>query len=103
MTKARADAAPTYAADERVVCSHSFSDSKKFRGGSSGAELLACHTEPKVRQNGTVKTMSADQRQARTVQARVTSEHGREQTIKRATSKVKAKSSIDFVRAIRGG
>jgi len=47
--------------------------------------------------------MSADQREARTVQPRVTSKHGREQAIKRATSKVKAKSSIDFVRAIRGG
>jgi hypothetical protein len=49
-----------------------------------------------------IKKLSAASRKARTVQPRVKSAKARRATVSRATSRVKAKTSINFTRSVRG-
>lgn len=49
------------------------------------------------------RTLSAGAKKARVVHAKVRRSKGaRDEAIRKATSRVKAKASIDFVRAVRG-
>lgn len=68
-----------------------------------GANLRGtCHTPRDVSENGRTTKLSAAQRRARTVQPQKASKEARQETVKRATSRVSGQAPINFVRAVRG-